>query len=110
MQTVTRRTPGVYLTELDAFPPSVAGVQTAVPAFIGYTEKAFKNGQSILNKPTKIGSMEDFEAYFGTAPDDEFSIVNTRPGNTLTLSNKFILYNSTRLFYNNGGGVCYIVS
>ena len=38
--TATRRTPGVYITELAAFPPSIVGVQTAVPAFIGYTEKA----------------------------------------------------------------------
>jgi phage tail sheath protein FI len=41
------KTPGVYVTELDAFPPALVGVQTAVPAFIGYTEKAVANGQSV---------------------------------------------------------------
>jgi phage tail sheath protein FI len=111
MQTVTRRTPGVYLTELDAFPPSVVGVQTAVPAFIGYTEKALKNGQSILHKPTQINSMEDFEAYFGGAPKAQFTIEDTTPAYTLAWgTGKFFLYNSMRLFYDNGGGLCYVVS
>jgi phage tail sheath protein FI len=34
------RTPGVYIEEISKFPPSVAQVETAIPAFIGYTEKA----------------------------------------------------------------------
>ena len=34
------KTPGVYLVEKDAFPGSVVEVATAIPAFIGYTEKA----------------------------------------------------------------------
>ena len=33
-------TPGVYVEEISVFPPSVAQVETAIPAFIGYTEKA----------------------------------------------------------------------
>ena len=33
-------TPGVYIEEISVFPPSVAAVATAIPAFIGYTEKA----------------------------------------------------------------------
>ena len=61
----TRKTPGVYITELDAFPPSIVGVQTAVPAFIGYTEKAQVNGKPVFLKPIKIGSLADYEAIFG---------------------------------------------
>jgi phage tail sheath protein FI len=60
-----RTTPGVYITELDAFPPSIVGVPTAVPAFIGYTEKAEINGQPVYNKAIRVGSMADFELYFG---------------------------------------------
>ncbi len=36
------KTPGVYVEETAKFPPSVAQVETAIPAFIGYTEKGPK--------------------------------------------------------------------
>ena len=61
-----RTTPGVYVTELDAFPRSVVGVQTAIPIFIGYTEKAEISGKPIYFNPTKINSLADYEALFGT--------------------------------------------
>lgn len=59
------RTPGVYITELDAFPPSIVGVQTAVPAFIGYTQRAEISGEPAYGKAIKLGSLVDFEAVFG---------------------------------------------
>ena len=55
------KTPGVYVEEVSKFPPSVAPVATAIPAFIGYTKKAEKNGESLVNKPTRIGSFVEFE-------------------------------------------------
>ena len=36
----TFKTPGVYVVEIPLLPPSVAQVETAIPAFIGYTQKA----------------------------------------------------------------------
>jgi phage tail sheath protein FI len=69
-----RRTPGVYVTELSAFPPSIVGVQTAVPAFIGYTEKAEISGKPVFLKPIRIGSMADFEEIFGRAYEPFYSI------------------------------------
>ncbi|HEX7288872.1 MAG TPA: phage tail sheath C-terminal domain-containing protein [Candidatus Angelobacter sp.] len=69
-----RRTPGVYIEELDAFPPSIIGVPTAIPAFIGYTEKAEIGKKPILNKPVKIGSMVDFEAIFGKNYDGVYDL------------------------------------
>ena len=36
----TYTTPGVYIEEIPKLPRSVAQVATAIPAFIGYTEKA----------------------------------------------------------------------
>jgi phage tail sheath protein FI len=36
------KTPGVDITETNPFPNSVTSVATAIPAFIGYIEKAFK--------------------------------------------------------------------
>ncbi len=33
-------TPGVYINEISTLPSSIAQVSSAVPAFIGYTQKA----------------------------------------------------------------------
>ncbi len=69
-----RKTPGVYVTELQAFPKSMVGVPTAVPAFIGYTKRADVDGKSALNVPVKIGSMVEFTKYFGGAPDVKYKL------------------------------------
>lgn len=123
---VQRRTPGVYVTELEAFPPSIVGVQTAVPAFIGYTEKAEVSGKPIFFEPVKITSLADFEAIFGKGfePKYELTVLGGTPPHssydfevagkyftiTQTAPSSFNLYNSLRLFYLNGGGTCFIVS
>lgn len=68
------KTPGVYLIEKNAFPNSVVEVATAVPAFIGYTEKAVNGTQSLLNKPFRITSFAEYMQYFGGAPDKLFEL------------------------------------
>jgi len=118
------KTPGVYIVEKNAFPNSVVEVATAVPAFIGYTEKADNKGKSLSNKPWRITSMSEFHNYFGFAPDPSFSI-DERPsdatveaafsqaGKEFLLNQKagrYLLYYSMLLFYQNGGGPCYVVS
>ncbi|MBE9013433.1 hypothetical protein IQ250_24885, partial [Pseudanabaenaceae cyanobacterium LEGE 13415] len=40
----TYKTPGVYIEEISKFPPSIAEVATAIPVFIGYTEKVIIDG------------------------------------------------------------------
>ena len=60
-----RKTPGVYVTELPAFPPSVVGVATAIPIFIGYTEKAAVGGRPVINRPVPIDSLAAYEEVFG---------------------------------------------
>ncbi len=57
-------TPGIYLQELPDSAPSVIQVKTAIPAFIGYTEK----GPSI---PTKIISLNEYKNIFGNPSNDE---------------------------------------
>lgn len=122
------KTPGVYIVEKSAFPNSVVEVATAVPAFIGYTQKAENGDKSLLNKPWRISSMKEFEKYFGGAPTPKFVIEDTASqadadfkiriagdsrgkGKTLKQENaQFILFSSMRLFFQNGGGACYIVS
>ena len=109
----TYKTPDVYVEEVSLFPPSVAEVETAIPAFVGHTEKADKNGEPLLRKPTMIRSMVEFERYFGGGPpitptvklDDANAVAAVELG-----GNTFYLYDSMRLYFDNGGGKCYVVS
>ena len=50
----TMKTPGVYVVEKNACPNSTVEVATAVPAFVGYTEKAANGNVSLLNNPFRI--------------------------------------------------------
>ncbi|MEP7109462.1 MAG: phage tail sheath C-terminal domain-containing protein [Ferruginibacter sp.] len=111
------KTPGVYVEEIPKLPPSVAQVETAIPAFVGYTEKAEKNGESLINIPTRISSMIEFIQYYGGERKPESISVSVDDDNnyavlevTLEDGEQFYLYNSMRLFFDNGGGDCYIVS
>ncbi|HLP54204.1 MAG TPA: phage tail sheath C-terminal domain-containing protein [Fluviicola sp.] len=110
------KTPGVYVEEITKFPPSVAQVETAIPAFIGYTEIAKrKTAGDLTLKPTRITSMLEYETYFGFAkPETDITVLvsgtdieATGPG-----ANKspFLMYYSMQLYFANGGGPCYIVS
>ncbi|MBK8553394.1 MAG: hypothetical protein IPL53_20955 [Ignavibacteria bacterium] len=56
------KTPGVYINEIPSFPPSVAEVATAIPAFIGYTQKAVANGVSVVNTPYRIESIVEYQS------------------------------------------------
>ena len=59
------KTPGVYIKEISKFPPSVAEVETAIPAFIGYTEQAEDiEGNDLTKIPTRIKSLADYELLF----------------------------------------------
>jgi phage tail sheath protein FI len=151
------KTPGVYIKELNAFPNSVVEVATAVPAFIGYTQKADNKGTTLHKVPWSISSMAEYINYFGgpppatfnvsmitppanppaaaegenppaapapaaAAPVKSFSLFSTDPTTNKTTSfdyqvtrvepegNQFLLYYSMLLFFQNGGGPCYIVS
>jgi uncharacterized protein len=73
-----RKSPAVYNTEADAFPPSIVGVATATPAFIGYTEKAEINGEPVFLKPIRVASMADFENYFGGKFKPVYDIVEQK--------------------------------
>ena len=74
------KTPGVYIVEKSAFPNSVVEVATAVPAFIGYTERADNKGKSLLNKPFKISSMTEFHNYFGYGCKPVFAVRKAEEG------------------------------
>ena len=60
-------TPDVYVEEISTLPPSVAGVSTAIPAFIGYTAY-----DTLRFVPTRITSFLDFTTLFGGAAPVRF--------------------------------------
>lgn len=103
------KTPGVYVEEINAFPNAVVAVNTAVPAFIGCTATAMRGSDSLLNRPTRISSLIEYQMLFGEAPAILFSY---GPSSTLTVlpQSQFYFYSAIRLFFENGGGPCYIVS
>jgi uncharacterized protein len=139
------KTPGVYIVEKSAFPNSVVQVATAVPAFIGYTERAVNGNKSLRNVPWRISSMAEFHDYYGFGPSPLFDLVKREgeagdepselsaegtarndplPGASFTVvgeageetydlvqqGNAYALYGAMRLFFQNGGGACYVVS
>ncbi len=75
-----RKTPGVYITELDAFPPGIVGVATAVPVFIGYTQTAAADGKSVALTPVAITSLAAYERVFGGAAPAQCPILTTAQG------------------------------
>lgn len=107
------KTPGVYIREKDSFTSSVVAVPTAVPAFIGYTEKALRGKTSLTNVPTKISSLAEYVEMFGQGPKTTFSVTIKEDGTidaSADANSNFLLFNSLRLFFANGGGDAYIVS
>ncbi|MBL7740217.1 MAG: phage tail sheath family protein [Chitinophagaceae bacterium] len=115
------KTPGVYINEIPTFPPSVAQVATAIPAFIGYTQKAAeKVPDDLILVPKRITSIVEYETYYGKAKDEGIEIdiagnVDTNPG-SVTVSPVsppvlvYKMYYSMQMYFANGGGPCYIVS
>ncbi|WCM25661.1 hypothetical protein NDN01_16650 [Sphingomonas sp. QA11] len=135
-----RKTPGVYVTEFAAFPPSIVGVATAVPIFVGYTETAKNpsNNKQMYMQAVEISSMADYYSYFGYGFDTKGIVgagtdtvydfeAGSSNGETTTVKNyvvgttedgthkisfaaQFNLYSAMQLFYANGGGNCFVVS
>lgn len=110
----TYKTPDVYVEEISLFPPSVAEVETAIPAFIGYTEKALKGGvEDVLLVPTKVTSLIEFKSIFGEFPKVNIEKVELDLNNVVIdskIKSVFYMYDAIRTFFNNGGGKCYIIS
>jgi hypothetical protein len=116
-------TPGVYVQEISTFPPSVAEVETAIPAFIGYTEKADRYAAGDLKLVAKkIHNFSEYIQFYGGAAaekDDSVAIaIKDHGSNNYDISitdgaskrSNYNLYYSVKHFYDNGGENCYIVS
>jgi hypothetical protein len=123
------KSPGVYIGEPHSFPLSIVAADTAIPAFIGYTETATDLSKDLVFTPVRITSMADYQAWFGGAfdqthylalaaapvPPADSAIGGVRLGDAdYSLwrmgGADYNLYQSLRLFYLNGGRDCYVVS
>ncbi|KGL63602.1 phage tail sheath family protein [Polaribacter sp. Hel1_85] len=124
------KTPGIYINEVSAFGNAIVPVATAVPAFIGYTPQASYEGKSYVNVPQKITSLDQFQAIYCYPDKDkqynpEYYLIKQKSlpeqGDYMQVradyysivpdpNTIYYLYNSIKLFYENGGGDAYIVS
>lgn len=105
-------TPGVYIEEKSAFSNSVVAVATAIPAFVGYTERARAGKKDLTNVPMRISSLLEYLNFFGGAPKTTFTISADGENYSLAINkdSQYSLFRSLQLFFANGGGNCYIVS
>lgn len=121
------KTPGVYINEERPFGSSIVHNETAVPVFIGFTEKAMQGdkpiekvkGSTIVCEPRLVNSLLEYEEMFGGADTTgdiwvegdltthHFTAQNKKNGEPYTPG--FMYVALTNYFYN-GGGNCYIVS
>jgi len=125
---VYKNVPGVFIEEVSLLPPSVAGVETGIPAFIGHTLQAKTPDGKDITKPMRVNSLRDYEDNFGKAqPEDDLVVTITKQlaadDRTVVATNveaafapltgeanKFNMYYALQLYFANGGGPCYIVS
>jgi phage tail sheath protein FI len=119
----TYYTPGVYIEEVSKFPPSITAVETAIPAFIGYTQTALLDGKDVTGTAVRISSLLEYVNIFGGPQPEENLIVTVTTtdssGTRYTVSvnneegkglSKHIMYYSLQQFFANGGGPSYIIS
>jgi phage tail sheath protein FI len=104
---LTLKTPGVYIQEIQTLPASVAQVETAIPAFLGYTSVD-------PGKAVRISSMVEYEENFGgpyvgvTIP-----ISGTTPNLAVGIPvvvDTYFMFESLQMYFANGGGPCYVIS
>lgn len=108
------KTPGVYVEEISTLPPSVVPVSTAIPAFIGYTERR----PVAAIEARRINSFADYRLLYGGAFPEPFTAVVDKVGADFNVTTPpaapakptYWLYYQLQMYFANGGGPCYIVS
>jgi len=118
-------TPGVAIQELPFNAPTISGVATAIPAFIGpVTNTNAPDGDPLIGRSWRISGMREFEALFGVPDASEFIISVTKRINTegalLGVDTSYqtaperipigerLLYHAMDLYFSNQGGPCWI--
>jgi phage tail sheath protein FI len=101
-------TPGVSVEEITKLPYSITLVDTAIPAFIGYTELIPVD----YDKKLKISSLLEYEQNFGKAKKESIQLkdVEGKGVTAVAPQAQFLMYYSLQMYFANGGGPCYIVA
>lgn len=104
------KTPGVYVEEISTLPPSVAEVSTAIPVFIGCTEK----GPQVA----RISTLLEYKTLFGGskptgfkvhASEDADSGLAVEATDATDSQPEFLMYYCMSHYFKNGGGPCYVI-
>ena len=107
-------TPDSYLEEQTVRPLSISPGATALAVFIGYTRKAIDaHGNDLTDVPTPVGSLLDYEAYFGSVEPAGWDVQIDANGTATSVGPAAVrhyLYHSVDLYFRNGGGSCFILS
>lgn len=116
---MNNHTPGAHHQPQPNSPPTITQVESAIPAFISYSEKAENDsGEDLLLKPKRILSILEYEHFFG-GPFVEKNLKATINGDlnnpssivaSIENRSKFLMHYALQLYFGNGGGPCYIVS
>ncbi|CAI1560114.1 phage tail sheath family protein [Serratia entomophila] len=97
--------PGVYVTESNGPSISIQNGETAIPVFLGFfTPKPPHNTQDKL-ECVRIESWLDFSQQFG--PSDHITVDVSQSAVHAT---SYMGANSVRLYFENGGGPCYVLN
>jgi len=90
LDTASLKTPGVYIQEIATFPPSIAEVETAIPAFIGFTELVLPSSVN------RIISMVEYVALYGMAENQKDFAASLDAADNLTIvpgkTSPYIMY------------------
>ncbi len=115
---ITLNSPGDYVAEHDGQLPAIAQRETALPAFIGYSERATEGlGLDRTRKPTNIASVADYERIFGGPAVPVLEVSATLdPGTEVARAsvsvpkNRYFLAHAVQHYFANGGQRCVVVS
>ncbi len=102
------KTPGVYIKETNQLSGSISTAKTALPVFIGYTQKAKCDNKDLHMVLTPISSMMEYRKCFGIGKNAVIHIEDNQF--RYNKSKVFPMYNSIRMFFENGGGDCFVLS
>jgi uncharacterized protein len=108
----------IEVNDTDRGPPEIQDAPTAVPAFIGYTERtADAVGAPLVNRPKPVSSWAEFERVFGGPAAPDIEVDATVNPDTAAVNVKvspprvaFLLAHAVQHYFANGGQQCVVVS
>ncbi|QRR07658.1 phage tail sheath family protein [Burkholderia sp. MS455] len=101
----TYAVPGVYVTESNALALSIQSGETAVPVFVGLFNAIHPAKADAPLACVRIESWLDFTQQFG--PSDRITVDGSTGKVNAT---SYVGSYSVRLYFENGGGPCYVLS